>query len=247
MRRKRHAYPAQVLADLITALEVSDAPVAAGGPNAMKVLRGYHTALLDVLSRGPVSCIDAWLRESAHPNGTLTPDETLLLRAELLQLFRSAVRQGESGQPSSTIWLHAGRPIAVTARVVEGGRVNLALDGPEARELILLQVLLLLQEVGLLKRTAVRRGGMRASLCQKRTAVSSVPCSARNASTPENSVSRHARSASGKRVRADFGKDGRHEGVNCETRRRARCPLFVRLVGRRQAALEGRIHPLEGC
>jgi CGNR zinc finger len=146
--RKRHTYPAKVLADLITALEVSDVPIAEGGPKAMKVLRGYHAALLDVLSMGPVLCIDAWLRESAHQNGTLTPDETLLLRAELLQLFRSAVRQRESGQSSSTIWLQP-QMIGLTVRVVEGGRVNLALDAPVARELVLLQVMMLLQEVGL--------------------------------------------------------------------------------------------------
>ena len=85
-------------------------------------------------------------REEVEGQYPLQPDDVSLIRAELLQLFRSTVRMGRSGGPSSGIGFN--KPVSFTARLANDARVTLGVDG-DTRAVAILQAVLLLHEVGL--------------------------------------------------------------------------------------------------
>lgn len=144
MKRKRYAHPEAVLNATIAALEVDDGPLKGrvAGAVAWSLLRSYQKGLLDLLSMGPLSCVETWLRETAHPDGSLTPEETLLIRAELLALIRNTVR-GQSSRISTS-----QSQLVFSVRLTDTGGVTIAADGT-TRDLIIVQCVMLLQQVGL--------------------------------------------------------------------------------------------------
>lgn len=145
MKRKRYTDPEAVLNATIAALEVDDGPLQGrvAGEVAWGLLRSYRQALLDLLSMGPLLCVETWLRETAHPDGSLTPEVTLNLRADLLLLLRNTVRGG----PSVSMSTSPSR-LSFAARLTDTGRVTIAAEGT-ARDLIIVQFVMLLQQVGL--------------------------------------------------------------------------------------------------
>lgn len=144
MKRKRYVHPEAVLNATIAALEMDDGPLKGRvvGDVAWSLLRSYQKALLDLLSMGPLLCVETWLRETAHPDASLTPEDTLLIRAELLALIRNTIR-GQSS-PIST----SPSRLSFSVRPNDTGRVTIAADGT-TRDVIILQFVMLLQHVGL--------------------------------------------------------------------------------------------------
>lgn len=147
MTRKRRSgisEPEAVLGRVIRVLETDDSPLD-DRELALPLLRVYHAALVDLLTHGPLLCREAVAREREESESfPLQPDAVRVLRAELLQLLRSTVRQGQIGASSSAI---STERIGFAARLVDG-RVSIAAKG-DTRTLIILQTVLLLQEVGL--------------------------------------------------------------------------------------------------
>lgn len=133
----------EALTRLVRALEIEDAGLE--DPDAaLPLLRGYHAALVDLLVSGPLRCDDAIARErELTDQPTLSPADVSVVRAELLQLLRSAVR----GDPAWT--RHIGTRDAVMFETqVDAGHVVLVARG-STEDLIVLQAVLLLQEVGI--------------------------------------------------------------------------------------------------
>lgn len=155
--RKRHSgiTPAEAtLGRVIRALDADDSERDTAATVAM--LQTWHAAFTDLLTNGPLRCDEAIARERQM---TAAPAETVLerstLRAELLQLLRSAVRGRLAGQESSPITIT--EPVAFRVRLEDAdewlevpgfGRASIAAEG-DTRSLIILQLLLLLQEVGI--------------------------------------------------------------------------------------------------
>lgn len=111
-------------------------------------MRRYHAALVDLLAHGPLLCDEAVAREHGTREGpSLQPYDVIVLRAELLQLLRSTVRQGQIGASSNPIALSPGPGLSLTVRLVEG-RAWIAATG-DTRSLVIQQIVLLLHEVGL--------------------------------------------------------------------------------------------------
>ena len=153
MTRKRRSgvsEPEAVLGRVIRALETDD-PEPSDPPDPerrLRLLRVYHAALVDLLAHGPLRCDDAIAREreeTARP--TLSMTETDTVRAELLQLLRSAVRGAQYGGASSGISTFE-KSISFRVSLVDG-RASIAATSEDTRALVILQTLLLLQEVGL--------------------------------------------------------------------------------------------------
>jgi hypothetical protein len=122
MKRKRDITPEAKLHRLIRALETNN-------------IRSYAAAM-ELMLGGPMICNPARASQSG------------LLRAELLQFLRSAVRAADSGALSYS-------PIATSEHslsfrtLTTDGRVAIAVDGHDARDLVILQLMVLLQIVGL--------------------------------------------------------------------------------------------------
>jgi hypothetical protein len=91
-------------------------------------------------------CPEAIAREREETERPpLQPDDALALRAVLLQLLRSTVRQGQFERPSTGIGTYYA--ITFSARLIDG-HVVIAASG-HVKDLIVLQMVLLLHEVGL--------------------------------------------------------------------------------------------------
>jgi hypothetical protein len=126
-----------LLAKVIRVIEGDDSPL--DDPDLiLPMLRVYHSTFMDLLEYGPLDCVDAVAQE--RPTGLgLQPGEVGELRANLMQFLESTVR----GSASTPITASA----AFTARLVDG-RATVAATGP-IRDLIVLQLVMLVQEVGL--------------------------------------------------------------------------------------------------
>jgi hypothetical protein len=148
--RNRHSGlsdPEAVLGRVIRALQTDDGRPADIDPKRWPALLAtYHEALMDLLAHGPLRCDEAVARE--QETTPLRP-ELAIIRLELLQLIGSTIQGGTYGGSSSRIELIPSpvEPIAMTVRVVEG-RAEIAATG-DTRSLVILQIVLLLQEVGL--------------------------------------------------------------------------------------------------
>jgi hypothetical protein len=119
-----------VLRRVITALDTSDE---LNHPS-------HRDAVRTLLVSGPLFCNDAFRRELEQPDPQVS-----LYRAEFIKLLRDVVRARDTGHLGLGIFLHSG--ITFSPFTLKG-RVVLAADGP-LRELALLQLLLLLDQVGL--------------------------------------------------------------------------------------------------
>lgn len=147
MTRKRRSgitEPEAVLGTVIRALEEDDA--ALDGPDPLPLLRTYHDALVRLLAHGPLLCTEAHARERELTEAPrLGWADVLKLRAELLQVVRSAVRQATAGAASTPIDTRPG--ISFSVQLVDGRAVIRATG--DTRSLVLHQFLMLLHEVGL--------------------------------------------------------------------------------------------------
>jgi hypothetical protein len=144
MARKRHTKTRAetVLGDVIRVLEQDDSALDGDERAQRDVLFAYRGALLDVLAYGPLFCEDALLRATDDEKSF----DVLNLRARFLQLLRSAVRLGEIGRPSTDISLY--RHVTFKAQLVDG-LAHITADAGQVDDLIVLQLILLLQTVGL--------------------------------------------------------------------------------------------------
>jgi CGNR zinc finger len=135
-----------MLGRVIRVLETDDSPLEDPDPQrVLQLLRVYHAALVDLLTHGPLLCDEAVAREQEKTEHfPLQRADVSVLRAELLQLFRSAVRQAEIGAPSTAI---STKTVSYTVRLVDG-RASIAASG-DTRSLVILQAMLLLNDVGL--------------------------------------------------------------------------------------------------
>lgn len=103
--RTKHYAPEVTLANVIEVLERDDKALESGDRARRTLLDAYRGALLDLLTHGPLACGEAVLRE-AGDDARLSLADSLLTRAKLLQLLRSAVRGSGIGVPSSGISLY---------------------------------------------------------------------------------------------------------------------------------------------
>lgn len=109
--------------------------------------RSPRRVVIELLNKGPLFCTDAFL---GIMNGTIN-DESLEvngfinIRAELLQFIRSTVREQGKGQWSTGLPLR--RSVTFSASSV-GDTVACHADG-HVRDLAVLQLVMLLQQVGL--------------------------------------------------------------------------------------------------
>lgn len=147
MPSKRHSGITKqeaLLSRVVSALESDDGALEREA-EARSVVAAYRTALRDLLSQGPLLCSEAVLRE-LESRTQLTPPDVINLRAELLQFVRSAVRGGQVSRPSS--------PVTTAAQVsfdVQWATRSPAVIGANGttRDLVVVQFVLLIQEVGL--------------------------------------------------------------------------------------------------
>ena len=154
MTRKRRSGISEaeaVLGGVIHILEQDDRPLGNPDPQVvLRLLRAYHGALRDLLTHGPLLCDEAIAREAGRSEQPpIRPDDAGVIRLELLQLLRSAVRFGPIGASSSRIFLSPPprQMLSFAVRLVDG-RASIAATG-DTRSLVILQTLLLLHEVGL--------------------------------------------------------------------------------------------------
>lgn len=128
-----------LLTKVIRVIEGDDSPL--DDPDLiLPMLRVYHATFMDLLAHGPLDCTDVVARE--RPTGLgLQPGDVSVVRAELMQFLESTVR----GSASTPIALDG--TMSFTARIMDG-RAVVAADGP-IRDLIVLQLVMLVQEVGL--------------------------------------------------------------------------------------------------
>jgi hypothetical protein len=131
MPRKRYMPPEDLLQETIAQLENDEAP------------RGHRAALQALLSAGPLLCSDALL--STLQERDVEP--WVEIRAELLAFLRSIVRQKGQGRFSPTVSLYQHVNFSAIASD-DAQLVACAAEG-SVRDLVVLQLVLLLHEVGL--------------------------------------------------------------------------------------------------
>lgn len=166
----------------------------------LPTLRTYHATFMDLLADGPLDCGDVVAQE--RPTGLgLQPGVVSVLRAELMQFLESTVRRSTS----TPIALDGSPTIAFTARLVDG-RATVAATGP-IRALILLQLVMLVKEVGLANVHACKANCGRIFVKVYRRAFCSVQCQKRfNAREQRrNAKERRARLAERRRLRQRKG------------------------------------------
>jgi endogenous inhibitor of DNA gyrase (YacG/DUF329 family) len=134
--RKRDTPPEALLQRVITGLE-NDSPVT------------YRGAVLALLSEGPLLCPEALLKEIQQP-ATEEWDAGIVrmsdvLRAELLAYLRQTVRNEDTGVVGYPISI--GHSVTFSA-IAAGRRVTCGAEGA-MRDVVVLQMLLLLDRVGL--------------------------------------------------------------------------------------------------
>lgn len=134
---RKHYSPEALLNQLIDAIEGDPRALEEGKQSAARFIATYQSAFRRVLTEGPIAC---------SPTPDQVPVEELdTTRAELQNLFRSALRGARIQRPSDPIAF--AYDVRITAEIV-GGDVRLAATG-DGRDLLLLQVVLLLDRVGL--------------------------------------------------------------------------------------------------
>jgi CGNR zinc finger len=139
MPRKRYATNEALLQAVITDLEQEDHA-------------SHRRAVLALLSQGPLRCHETLRRELEQPavehwdDGLVRGDS--LVRAELLAFLRELVRLKDSGLSGHGIWITG--PIRFFAFFTSraGHRLTPGAEGP-MRDVVVQQLLLLLQSVGL--------------------------------------------------------------------------------------------------
>jgi hypothetical protein len=104
-------------------------------------LATQRRAVLALLAEGPLLCSDALHREIQQPNPDL-----MTWRAELLQFLRTLVRV--DGQEPTQAQIGTYGFLTFDGHHA-GGRVDVAAGGRDVRDLVVLQLVLLLREVGL--------------------------------------------------------------------------------------------------
>jgi hypothetical protein len=130
MTRKRDTPPEALLQRVIRDLEQSNR---VNHPS-------HHRAVLALLAEGPLMCSDAVLREITQPH-----PERSLWRAELIAFLRTLVR--EEGRVSYGR-LTTSSGLTFSAHLADG-RVTLLTDSRDMRDVVVLQLMLLLHAVGL--------------------------------------------------------------------------------------------------
>lgn len=105
--------------------------------------KGARSAVLALLSGGPLFCSDALLNEITEDGRPLGNDELALIGAELTAFLRAVVREQAQGRFSGALSVY--RPVTFAANLA-GTEVACAVDGP-TRELAVLQLIMLLERV----------------------------------------------------------------------------------------------------
>jgi hypothetical protein len=146
MTKKRYS-PESLLQEVITVLETDDG-ARSGEPLSRKVLGAYARALEKLLTRGPLSWRSdpaAGIEGAQPPTSLADADQLLMMRAELLQLLRSTVRGAGVKRASSAIW--TDKPMAFAVHLIDDDAQLMA--SGDIRDVLILQTLMLLHEVGL--------------------------------------------------------------------------------------------------
>jgi hypothetical protein len=146
MRPSSHTPPETLLQQIITDLE--DGTAAAGTPLDTSPWN-YTAAILALLGKGPLWCSPAFLQERDTPD-----PETRFWCADLLQFLRALVR---TAPPPPTLGAFDGLdatlgttgPLRFTGIRFADGPVLVAASGRDVRDLVVLQLMLLLDRVGL--------------------------------------------------------------------------------------------------
>src|SRR5262245_26473476 len=114
MARKHHApqSPDDVLGILIAALETDDDGLVKDERTRDELLTTYRDALLGLLANGPLLC-DRVVMQEAGDDAKFSHGHALNLRAEILQLLRSAVRRSAFDQTSTPIELRSSLTLNV--------------------------------------------------------------------------------------------------------------------------------------
>lgn len=150
MPKKRHSGITEADAALGRAfltLELDDAPLT-DPEKAPALMRRYRAALLTLILTGPLLCdFDA---DAFAAGGLMADEDVLRVRDELQHLFRSAVHGDPVGTPSSEIATY--QALSFTVATVQRGKglvKVLVVRARDLRDVIVLQSVLLLQQVGL--------------------------------------------------------------------------------------------------
>jgi hypothetical protein len=155
MKRKRHAPTTAeaLLAGTVGVLEDDtylNSKTDVSRPELwMPAVKDSHNWFVMLLRYGPFNCDAAVVREERRDADAIPPAVVTKVRAELLLILRNAVQVRDRGDVLLSLPRFATPSIEFSSRIVDG-QPRVAAEGT-SRDLLVLQLVTLLQEVGLEK------------------------------------------------------------------------------------------------